>query len=134
MSGGGPILFFDGVCNVCDASVRFVLDHETAPVLRFASLQSKHASEVLPPHGVSPADLDSMVILDGDRVYTRSTAVLQTTKYMKAPWKWLSIFLWVPRPVRDFFYLAFAKYRYRLFGHKDECAIPTPALRARFLT
>lgn len=129
----GPILFFDGVCNVCNASVQFVLAHEDGPRLRFASLQSKTAEDMLPALGIDPKDLDSLVIVDGGKVYNRSTAALEAARMLKAPYRWATIFLLVPKFIRDFFYKVFANNRYRLFGKKDECMIPTPELRARFL-
>ena len=128
-----PILFFDGVCNVCNASVQFVLNHEASSTLRFASLQSKTAAEVLPPLGIDPADLDSLVVVKDGKAVNRSTAALEAARYLKAPWRWMVVFLLIPKPIRDFFYKAFANNRYRLFGKKDECMIPTPELRARFL-
>lgn len=133
MTARGPVLYFDGVCNVCNASVHFVLDHERDATLQFASLQSPDAEAVLPPLGIDPKDLDSLVVVIDGKAYGRSTAALMLTKYLKAPWCWLSIFMWVPRPIRDFFYKAFAVNRYRFFGKKEACMVPTPALRARFL-
>ena len=77
--------------------------------------------------------LERLLVIDG-QAYTKSSAALRASTYLKAPWRWLSVFLWIPTPVRDFFYGLFAKNRYRLFGKKDECSVPTPQLRARFLT
>jgi len=128
-----PILFFDGVCNVCAASVQFVLAHERAPTLRFASLQSPLARDVLPPLGINPEDLDSLVLVEDGRAAQRSTAAIAIARHLRAPWSWLRALWIVPRPLRDFAYDLFASQRYRLFGKKDECFVPTPALRARFL-
>ena len=130
---GPPVLYFDGVCNLCSSSVQFVLDHERDPTLRFASLQSARALEILPPLGIDPADLDSVVLVKDGVAYNRSAAALQTAKYLKSPWSWMRVFLWIPRPIRDFFYKLIAVNRYRFFGKKDECMIPTPQLKARFL-
>ncbi len=128
-----PVLYFDGVCNFCDASVKFVLEHERVPVLQFASLQSTQALQALPALGIEPTDLDTVVLVEGGKAYTQSSAALQTAKYLKAPWRWLSVFLWVPKPLRDLCYKVVARNRYRLFGKKDECSVPSPQLRARFL-
>ncbi len=127
------MLYFDGVCNLCNRSVQFVLDHEADASLRFASLQSGQAQKVLVPLGIDPTDLDSVVLVKDGVAFARSAAALEITRYLKAPWRWLQIFLWIPSPIRDFFYKLIAKNRYRLFGQKDECMIPTPQLKARFL-
>jgi len=127
-----PVLYFDGVCNVCDASVRFILDHEKDATLRFASLQSAKALASLPAFGIDPADLDSLVVVEDGQAWGRSTAALKVLKYLKPPWSWLSFLLFIPRPIRDFFYKAFAVNRYRFFGKKEACMVPTAALRARF--
>lgn len=131
--GAAPIVFFDGVCNVCAASVHFVLDHERDATLRFASLQGETAKRMLPPLGIDPSDLDSVVIVEGGRAYGHSTAALRTTRYLRLPWRWMPVFLLVPRFIRDAVYGFIARNRYRWFGKKDACLMPTPALKARFL-
>jgi predicted DCC family thiol-disulfide oxidoreductase YuxK len=129
----GPILFFDGVCNLCAASVHFVLERERTDALRFASLQSTLAKELLVPLGVDPDRLDSLVLLEDGRVFVRSTAALRLAARLRAPWSWLRVLRVVPALVRDGVYDVIARHRYRWFGRKAECLIPTPALRARFL-
>ena len=128
-----PVLFFDGVCNVCNAAVQFIIRHEAGPTLRCPSLQSNTAADALVPLVIDPKDLDSLVIVKDGKAVNRSTAALEAARYLKTPWRWLVVFLWVPKPIRDFFYKAFANNRYRLFGKKDACMVPTPELRARFL-
>lgn len=131
-----PILFFDGVCNLCNSSVNFVIDHDPKGVVRFAPLQSGVAHEKLSVHGISAgqgADHDSMVLLEGDRVYVRSSAALRLAKYLSFPWNLGAVFLIVPRPIRDFVYGVIAKNRYAWFGKSDTCRVPTPELKARFL-
>ena len=128
-----PTLYFDGVCNFCSSSVHFVLEHEREPTLRFASLQSAQAQALLPPLGIDPADLDSVVLVKDGKAYARSAAALETTRYLKPPWSWLHVFMFIPRPLRDFVYKIIAVNRYRLFGKKDECLIPSPQLKARFV-
>lgn len=129
----GPILFFDGVCNLCSASVQFVIEHEQAPTLRFASLQSDLARAVLPPLGVDPARLESLVLVEGGVASTRSTAALAIARHLRAPWRWLTVCRVVPRVLRDVVYGLIARNRYRLFGQKEACWLPAPALKARFL-
>jgi predicted DCC family thiol-disulfide oxidoreductase YuxK len=129
----GPVLFFDGVCNLCSASVQFIIAHEAAPTIRFASLQSDLAQQTLPPLGVDPTRLESLVFVEGGVAATKSTAALRIARHLQAPWRWLAVFVVVPRVVRDVVYGLIAKNRYRLFGKKDACWLPTPDLKARFL-
>jgi predicted DCC family thiol-disulfide oxidoreductase YuxK len=129
----GPVLFYDGVCNFCDNTVQFVLEHERAPELRFAALQDPAAQTLLGPHNVNTKDLDTAVLLLNNKVYLRSSAVLHMAKYLRSPWSTLSWLLWVPRPLRDLGYRMFAANRYRLFGHREACRVPQPGERERFL-
>ena len=126
-----PILFFDGVCNLCNASVDFVIEHESSSVLRFSSLQGetavKHIGEA------KAAALSSLILWKEDRIYERSDAALEVARYLRPPWRWLSVFKIVPRPLRDLLYDWIARNRYRWFGKKDTCRVPTPAERERFL-
>jgi predicted DCC family thiol-disulfide oxidoreductase YuxK len=128
-----PTLYFDGVCNFCAASVHFVMARERAPTLRFSSLQSDRARRVLPALGVDPSRLDSVVLVEEGRAYTRSDAVLRAARHLRSPWSWLSAAVIVPQVVRDAVYDVVARRRYAWFGRKDECLVPTPELRARFL-
>ena len=127
------IMLYDGVCNVCNASVQFVLAHERAAEMQFASLQSERGQKIVAERSLS-GSIDSVVVIDGERVYRRSGAVVFVLGRTRAPWRWLAPLLWlVPRPLRDLGYDLFAKNRYRMFGKRDACMIPTPELRARFL-
>ena len=131
--GAGPVLYFDGVCNLCSSSVQFVIDHEAAPELRFASLQSPLAAHILPALGKDPAKLNSVVLVDNGVAYERSTAALRVAVRLKAPWRWMGVFLIVPAVLRDLVYELIAKNRYRMFGKKEACWLPSPALKARFI-
>ncbi|MBM4279706.1 MAG: DUF393 domain-containing protein [Deltaproteobacteria bacterium] len=133
MTDTPPTLFFDGVCNFCAASVGFVLEREREPTLRFASLQSAYAAGALPPLGVDPARLDSLVLVENGRAYVRSDAALRAACHLRAPWSLMGVGLLVPRVLRDAVYDVVARRRYAWFGRKDECMIPSPALRARFV-
>lgn len=128
-----PTLLFDGVCNLCNAAVNFVIDRDPAARFRFASLQSEVAARLLAPHGLSNEDLDSVVLVADGRVYRRSRAVLETLRRLDGPWAWLYVFVVLPGPVRDWLYEQVAVRRYRLFGRQDTCRVPTPELRARFM-
>ncbi|WP_412069299.1 thiol-disulfide oxidoreductase DCC family protein [Rubrivirga sp. IMCC43871] len=132
MADDGPILLFDGVCNVCDRSVQFVLDHDRRGLVRFASLQSEVGRQLLAECGVD-ASTDSVVLVANGRCHVRSDAALATARLLDAPWRWLAVARVVPRGLRDAVYDWVARNRYRWFGTRDACRIPTPEVRARFL-
>jgi predicted DCC family thiol-disulfide oxidoreductase YuxK len=141
------LLLFDGVCNFCNSSVLFILDRDPHERFVFAALQSDVGVKTLRDHGLVDArsagqggvdgepDLDSIVLIDGDRAYTRSTAALHVAKGLRWPWPVLYyLFIWLPVSVRDVGYRYFAAHRYTWFGKSDQCRIPTPELRRRILT
>lgn len=128
-----PIVLFDGVCNFCNASVNFILQRDPKGVFRFAPLQSGTAKPFLEKYRLPKDDLNTMVLVEGDKVYTRSTAGLRIARRLRWPWPILSVFLVVPSLLRDFVYKIIAKNRYRWFGKKDACMIPAPEWKARFL-
>jgi predicted DCC family thiol-disulfide oxidoreductase YuxK len=130
---GGPIVFFDGVCNLCNGAVNFLLDRDREGRLRFAPLQGR-AFEELRARNPGLPRLDSLVLADEHGLHIRSAAALGVCRYLRPPWKWLgSMGLIVPRPVRDWLYDRVARNRYRWFGRRESCRLPTPELRARFL-
>jgi len=140
-----PTMLFDGTCNFCDSAVHFVLDHEKGTSLRFAALQSDGAKELLEKSvGEEKAlalqkgangsgDPDTLVLVEGGKVYTHSTGALRIALHLRFPWRWGFAFIVVPRFIRDAFYRWFARNRYRWFGKSDACRVPTPELRTRFL-
>ena len=138
----GAVVLFDGVCNFCDASVNFVIEHDRDGYFKFAPLQSEVGKTLAAEHGLVSATampetsdgIDSLILIEDGKAYTHSTGALRIARRLGGPWSWLYAFIIVPLPIRDFFYRLFAKYRYRMFGRKDECMIPTPEVRARFLT
>ncbi|MFG0275922.1 MAG: thiol-disulfide oxidoreductase DCC family protein [Phycisphaerales bacterium] len=130
---GGPILLFDGVCNLCNASVNFVIDRDPKSRFRFASLQSDAAKRALQRAGVVDDLPDSVVLIDRTGVHTQSTAALRVARRLGPPWSLLAIFLIVPRAIRDPLYAWIARNRYRWFGRQTACRIPTPDLKDRFL-
>ena len=129
-----PILLFDGVCNLCDASVRFIIDRDPASVFRFASLQSNTGRRLSAQHGLDADELDTLVLIDDGRAYVQSDAVLRAASHLGRPWSWASSLTAIPRPIRNAAYQLVARNRIRLFGRRDACRIPTPELRARFLS
>lgn len=128
-----PILLFDGVCNLCNGLVAFILRNDPRRRFRFASLQSPAGQALLARHGLPTADLDSVVLIEGSRAFTRSTAVLRTALRMGYLWPLAFVFILIPRPLRDLGYKWIGKNRYRMFGRREACMLPTPNLKARFL-
>ena len=129
-------ILFDGVCNLCDGFVRFVVRHDPRGQFRFAALQSEAGQALLAAHGyVSAAtpDPDSVLLIQNGQVYERSTAVLHIAHGLGWPWRALGIGWLLPRAWRDAAYRFVARHRYRWFGRKESCMLPTPALRGRFL-
>lgn len=129
----GPILLFDGVCTLCDHAVQFVLDHEPDGQIQFASLQSSVGRALLAAHGVDPESIDSVVFVDRGRAYLQSDAALRVASRLTWPWRGATVGRVLPRAVRDRMYAYVARNRYRWFGTRDACRIPTPETRARFL-
>ncbi len=128
-----PIILFDGVCNFCNASINWIIRRDRRARFRFAPLQSPAGERLQREHGLDPAALDTMLLVDNARAYLRSTAALRIVRDLSFPWPLLYAFIIVPPPIRDSFYTAFANRRYRWFGKKDECMIPSPEVRERFL-
>ena len=129
----GAIVLFDGVCNFCNASVNFVIEHDKEGYFKFAPLQSEIGEELAAKHGIDKTKTDSIIVVENDRAYTHSSAALRIAKRLDGIWSWSYAFIAMPKPIRDFFYKLFAKHRYRLFGRQDACMMPTPEVRARFL-
>ena len=127
-----PVVLFDGVCNLCNASVDLIVRNDPKSRLRFASLQSDVGHRLMP--GRDPnADPESSVLIEGGRTYTRSTAALKIARLMTFPWPLLYVFIVVPRPIRDLVYDWIATNRYKWFGKKDSCRLPAAEEQARFL-
>jgi predicted DCC family thiol-disulfide oxidoreductase YuxK len=129
----GAIVLFDGVCNFCNSSVNFIIEHDKAGYFKFAPIQSETGEELIAKHGITTADTDSVIVVENDRAYTYSSAALRIAKQLDGIWSWSYAFIIVPKPIRDLAYRVFAKHRYRLFGRQDACMMPTPEIRARFL-
>lgn len=128
-----PILLFDGVCNLCNGSVLWVIRHDTNGKFRFTSLQSETGQQLLEEAGLPAREMDTVVLHDQGGFFTRSDAALGVLQRLGGVWSWVSILRIIPRPVRDRIYNWIARNRYRWFGKKDSCMIPTPELRSRFL-
>jgi len=124
-----PVILFDGVCNLCTGSVQFVIERDARKQFRFASLQSPIAEKLLGRRD----DLESMVLVQDGKTYRKSTAALLIAKRLDGLWPALSVFLVVPRFLRDAVYDWIGRRRYRMFGKRDVCWTPSPELAERFL-
>lgn len=128
-----PVLLFDGVCNLCNASVQWVLKRDRAGTFRFAALQSETGQQLLARFGLQQQSFDTVVLVAGDRIYTRSDAALEILRRLGSPWSWLSVLRWVPRLLRNAVYNWIARNRYRWFGRQDACWLPRPEWKDRFV-
>ncbi|AFO58868.1 thiol-disulfide oxidoreductase DCC family protein [Natrinema sp. J7-2] len=131
----GPIILFDGVCNLCNGFVQFVLPRDTEGQFRFASLQSDIGTALLAEHDLPTDDLESIVLIEGEDSYVKSDAVIRIARLLGGPYALLGPFRFLPRRLRDRAYDFVAARRYRWFGKKEQCAMP-PAdvdVSARFL-
>ena len=128
-----PVIFFDGVCNLCNASVQFIIRHDKKRIFRFASLQSAVGQYLLKENNLAEKHFDSFILYENQNIYTRSTGALKCANYLSPPWSWLYIFIWVPRFIRDGIYSWISKNRYRWFGKKEACWLPSPELKNLFL-
>ena len=129
-----PVLLIDGVCNLCVSSVKFVLKRDPKQQFRFASLQSPIAKTLLgATHQDAITRLDSVVLIDEKGVWHKSSAALRTLKKLSGLWWLLSIFMIIPKPIRDRAYDFIGSQRYRIFGRTEQCWIPDQNIRHRFL-
>ena len=128
-----PVVLFDGVCNLCNGSVRFVIERDPRKHFQFAPLQSETATTLIGGLANPLAMPDSIVLVDDGRLYVRSTAALRIARRLRFPWPLLWVFMAVPRPLRDWVYDVIARHRYGWFGKRDTCMVPTKEIRDRFL-
>ncbi len=127
------IVLFDGTCNFCDASVRFMIANDPADHFRFAASQSDAGIAALRASGRDPATIDSIVLIDRAGIHERSDAALRIAAGLRLPWRALAIFKVLPVGLRDRIYDVVARNRYRWFGRREACSLPPPSVRARFL-
>lgn len=127
------IIFFDGVCNLCNASVNFVIKHDKKEQFLFASFQSDAAKEILLHFNLKNLDVNTVILVEGQKVYDKSTAVLKIAKRLDGGYKAFYAFFIVPKIFRDWVYDIIAKNRYLWFGKRESCMIPSAKLKNRFL-
>ena len=128
-----PLILFDGVCNWCVFWVQFIIKRDSGKRFHFASLQSPIGQKILEKLGLPEEDLKTMVLVKNDRLYTKSSAALKIIKRMSGFWPFLYVFIIIPSGIRDLLYDFVAKNRYGWFGRKEECLVPSPDLKDRFL-
>jgi predicted DCC family thiol-disulfide oxidoreductase YuxK len=135
MSSPAPtaIILFDGVCNFCCSSVQFIIERDPRQRFTFASQQSDRGKQLLADAKLPPS-MDTFVLIENHTVYTRSTAALKVAAQLTQPWPLFAVFRIVPTFIRDAAYRVIAQNRYRWFGQKEACWVPTPEIRARFLS
>jgi predicted DCC family thiol-disulfide oxidoreductase YuxK len=128
-----PVILFDGVCNLCSGAVRFVIKHDPKKQFRFASLQSRFGEDVLEHFGLPLDQFNSFILLENGKIYTRSTGALRVAKRLKGSYSLLFAFVIVPGFIRDAIYNLISRKRYKWFGKKEECWVPTPELSNLFI-
>jgi predicted DCC family thiol-disulfide oxidoreductase YuxK len=129
----GPLVLFDGVCNFCNYWVNFAIRHNKKNDLRFTPLQGESAKSILPDYSINPTQLNSVIFVNNGKAYTQSSAALQICRHLNGGWKLFYGFYIIPKFIRDFLYNIIARNRYRWFGRKDQCMVPTGEMRSRFL-
>lgn len=127
------VVLFDGVCNMCNGYVNYVIDHDPADYFRFASLQSEVGSALAAEHGIDAGALSTIILIENGQAYVRSSAALRICRRLSGPLKLLWPLIIVPAFLRDMGYRLVAKYRYRMFGKREACRLPTEGDRSRFL-
>ena len=128
-----PIIFFDGVCNLCNSSVQFILKKDANNLFLFSSLQSDAAKDILLQYNLENFDLSSIILLENGIIYQKSTAILKIAKRLNGIYKYSYAFIIVPKFIRDGVYSFIARKRYKWFGKRDSCMLPTKELKFRFL-
>ena len=128
------IVILDGVCYVCDWIVKFVHPRDPEMQIRFANIQSESAKKLLERYGIDPGEFNSSALIENGKVYFQSTCALRILRYLRFPWPLFYVFILLPKFFRDGAYGIIDRKRYDWFGKMDACPMPTPELRARFLT
>ncbi|WP_291871177.1 thiol-disulfide oxidoreductase DCC family protein [Maribacter sp.] len=128
------IILFDGVCNLCNGAVQFVIKRDKKEQFLFTPLQSETGKKLLKERGIDTIQIDSIILIEPNVVYfVKSDAALEIAKNLNSPWKIIHLLKVFPKGLRDFVYDFIAKNRYRWYGKKEQCMVPTPELRAKFL-
>lgn len=133
MSSQHKIILFDGVCNLCNGSVNFFMTRDKKDIFRFAALQSDIGIELQKKLDIDHENIESFILIDGNKYYKKSTAALRTAVILGFPYNLVYPFLLIPPFIRNIVYDIIARYRYKWFGKKEYCRVPTPEERSKFL-
>lgn len=128
------IIIFDGICNFCNKSVNFIIKRDTKVHFLFTPIQSDVAKEIMHKYDLNSKDIDSIILIKDDRYFTKSDAILEILKDLSGYWFLFRIFKIVPKIMRDYLYNFISKNRYKFFGKKNSCMLPTKDLKKRFLS
>lgn len=128
-----PVILFDGVCNLCNGAVTFIIRRDPTERFMFAPLQSEAGQRLLLEARIPSDSNDTILLIEQGQAYTQSTAALRIAKRLHRPWPLLYMFIIVPRPLRNHIYKWIARHRYTWFGRTDSCMLPTPELKRRFI-
>jgi predicted DCC family thiol-disulfide oxidoreductase YuxK len=128
-----PLILFDGVCNLCNAWVRFVVRRDPDGIFRFVAQQSPIGQAISAEHLSGASQLSSVILIEDNSIYTESDAVLQILARLRAPWSWIALLRIIPRPARDACYRFIVRHRYQWFGRTEVCQIPSADVRSRFV-
>jgi len=129
-----PIILFDGICNLCNSSVKFILKHDKKEQFLFTSLQSDAATKILLQLNYKNNDLSSIVLIDDNNIYLKSTAALRITKELSPFWNWFYVMIIIPKKLRDYIYDFIANNRYKWFGKRNTCLVAYSKYKERFIT
>lgn len=127
------IILFDGVCNLCNGAVIFTIERDKNNLFRYAALQSAPGRKLIAKHGIDTSKTDSIILVDGDEYYIKSSAALRVARHLSGGYPLLYGFMILPKLIRDRIYDIVAHNRYKWFGRKESCMVPTPELKAKFL-
>jgi predicted DCC family thiol-disulfide oxidoreductase YuxK len=133
MTTDKKILLFDGVCNLCNSSVTFVIARDKKDLFRFAAIQEPTGAALIKKFGIDTSKTDSIILIDGEKAFVKSTAALKVARHLGGAYPLLYAFMIVPNFIRNWVYDYVAKNRYKWFGKKESCMIPTPELKSKFL-
>jgi predicted DCC family thiol-disulfide oxidoreductase YuxK len=134
MEEGKKVILFDGVCNLCNSSVQFVIKRDRKDMFRYTALQSEVGQKMIGERGIDTSQVDSIILIEpGVAYYTKSDAALKIGQSFGGGYALLAIFTWIPKSIRDAIYDFVARNRYKWFGKQESCMIPTPELKAKFL-
>lgn len=126
------IIFYDGVCHFCNQTIQFIIKQDRDGYYSFASLQSEIGMKLMNEFNI-PNNMETIILLDNNYIYSYSDAPLQISRRLRGGWRFIYLLVIVPKSIRDYFYIYFSKNRYKWFGKSENCMLPTPELRKRFL-